>query len=877
MQHGPHATAWQTVTRAGVLVALSLIVAMLLPTTANAQERLDLESLGVDVEVGFNGLHLRGRWTPVTVSVSPTRLFAGTVGVIANTPNGNLVESREVEVPAGSTKIYRFLMPPANDVTVQVVEPGTDGATLRPDSQPPQAFLVGVLGEDLPASLPPVSSVPLGERGDFTAVAPEWLDRSSRALDSLSTLVVTPEQLSTLPDRARAALVTAVGAGLDLVVTTTAAGTLDLGLPWESALTATAATIPAASGRSAPARLLEPAPGAWALTVDDLGYGDEAPTPTETTETTADGEPATSAPASFLGERDRTTALATATNAGRGRLLVTGVALGEGELGGDGAFWGQVLQPTVDSAQNFEQERGSQLGQVAGEGLRSDSFSLPPLPLIVAFLAIYLIAVGPLNGFVLARAGRRELAWLTIPAMTVVFSAGAFLASSGAESGTGLSGRAAYWVDGAGTEVSAVALRAPRPGDHELGLPGGEWDVMPGSWTNFPVEVDRRSGDTVLRTDLEALQVGTAIGFRDVAEDAPLSLDLDPIPGGVRATVTNRTAGTLNDVRVRAGTVHEDLRDLASGETATTDLTAEVLPVVRDWNDNFAGLREADGSVLAPRSLEALLRFSVLDGNPGVVWATASTDGDVGLEPPTADGDRTEDQGSFVAVGVTPGSLGSDTLPWEVDRDFVTTGFGNGWRPGPMAVEGRLEAVLRYRFPYEGTPGSIVASLDRGELQGSFEAVDVGVAFGRDLVCESVERRDDEGNLVSVQEVCGPRDADTGELLPPDELQAPECPPEASSCEFDGRSWTFCFPNGVCEGGEVMGPDGIGQARGAEGLEVYDFLAAAWTPVADAFADEAGDTLRFLSPLGESYVRVVGELHPFDYSGRGLQIVNGDV
>lgn len=111
------------------LVALLLAVG----SPARAQTPLDAEQLGLDVTVGYSGRAVRGAWLPVAVTLAPSRLFAGDVGVVADTGTGQVVESRPVEVAAGSTKVFRFLVPPSHALSVQVAaQDAEEGLTVRP-------------------------------------------------------------------------------------------------------------------------------------------------------------------------------------------------------------------------------------------------------------------------------------------------------------------------------------------------------------------------------------------------------------------------------------------------------------------------------------------------------------------------------------------------------------------------------------------------------------------------------------------------------------------------------------------------------------------------------------------------------------------------
>jgi len=54
------------------------------------------------------------------------------------------------------------------------------------------------------------------------------------------------------------------------------------------------------------------------------------------------------------------------------------------------------------------------------------NLTFPPIGAVCGFLALYTFALGPLHYLLLRRAKRRELAWITIPALVVVFSGVAF-------------------------------------------------------------------------------------------------------------------------------------------------------------------------------------------------------------------------------------------------------------------------------------------------------------------------------------------------------------------------------------------------------------------------------------------------------------------
>src|SRR3972149_5319692 len=53
------------------------------------------------------------------------------------------------------------------------------------------------------------------------------------------------------------------------------------------------------------------------------------------------------------------------------------------------------------------------------------NLTLPPIGAVCGFLVLYTFALGPLHDIVRRRAKRRELAWITIPALVLLFSGAA--------------------------------------------------------------------------------------------------------------------------------------------------------------------------------------------------------------------------------------------------------------------------------------------------------------------------------------------------------------------------------------------------------------------------------------------------------------------
>lgn len=804
--------------RGAASLLLTCLLALALSVSAHAAEgELTADDLGLRVQVGFDGQAVRRAWLPVAVSMAPGRPFEGELRVIAHHMGGRQVVTESVEVPAGSAKQFRFVIPPSDGVEVQAVPSQGKGVAIRANALEGGNYLVGLLGTELPADAPPLRSYALDEKGAYVAVDPAWLDHTA-ALTSLSAVVAPLRTLEGLSERQRRHLVAEVAAGIDLVIVTDTPGEIDL-----SALSLRSPVLAVGPDPELPDTLaVEPAGHAWALEADEVVDG------------------AADVP------------VAATAAVGRGRVTVSGSSLGRGDIGSNGAFWGMLLQPTSRSGGTIaNDELGGVLSNVA-EGLRSSPLELPPLGWFVAFLLAYVVVVGPLNGIVLWRAGRRELAWVTIPAVTIVFAAGAWITSADQSSSLSIAGRATYWVDGHGSEVLAAVIRAPRADEHHVTLEGSDWAVLAGTWS-ATTDVRREGDQLALRMQLEALQSGSVLAQRPAASAAPLEVSASVVGDRIEVEVTNRSTALLDDVMLRAGTARDEFGPLAPGETLTHSFeTRGTLPVEQAWHDPFAGGRELDGRVEAPQSLESVLRWNVLDGNPGVVWITGTYAPGYEDVPVLTGRARAGDQGTFVAVGVTPAQTDDHLSPFEVGRQLLTTGFGSGSQPGPLAIEGAAEAVLRYRIPANGTVAELTSSLGRGQLR---------TGHGELHACTGDETPDGQ-----VREICAPE-----ALLP---LVEQECPQGATQCSLDGESLTICPENGPCAT-EPVPPqlaDAIADQRASSGgLEVYDRLQRAWLPIDEVFGDGAvTDPTPYVSPLGEVFVRVSGELLPFDFSGRGI-------
>jgi hypothetical protein len=809
---------------AGVVVAvlLGLLVVLVPSRAAGAQQPADL---GATVEIGYGRGAAAHSWTLVEVIASPAVPIAGQLDVRTEGPTGRAAAARDLEVAAGATKVVHLLLPPAEHVQVRFVPAGGgDPVELRPGpGRHRGAVLVGGLGPAPP--LPdPLATVGTDRAVRGVPVDPAILSLGARALEDLDALLVDQSQLAALSDAERRTLESAVLAGLDLLVTVAPDGP-GIALPWNPVEDVTA------DGRTV---AITPSAAAWPLTLADLGEE-------------GDGEGDAVVAAAVLAGRGRVVALAS-----EGTL-----APGSGDAGQDTALWQAVLQPRAELAR----ELGSDEGEVGGR-LFGGATSLPGARGAALFLLAFLVLVGPVNALVVRRLGRRELSWVTVPAIALVFTGVAAVTTAGGEREPSPVLRAAWWLDGVGQEVTAVALQAPGRGVQQVTFPGARDPMVHQPWGST-VGTSERVGDvTVLGAHLEALQAVTAVAWGRTAAAPPLAVDasLDG-SGRLDVVVENTSAVALDGVRVRVATHEVAVGTLAAGEErdVTMDDLGAILPPGRFGQLQMLVDRPRPAADQGPAAAARLLAWSPLEGTPGTVWVSGHTPDPLGLGTPQVDG-GVDDRGTFVAVGVVPDlTAATDGLPPHlVRRDLLRSDeTWLPWRPDPLTIEGQEEVVLRFRLPAPDVRGQLVSTLDRGgELDQGWDDDPWGDG------CFEVTEFDEAGEqLGEPEERCG---ADVA------------CPPESTECGGDDRQIEACFEDGRCQLAvrTDRGDEAVPDEDVHEGFEVYDHAAARWVPAREAFAAGA-DTSRVLSPLGEVLVRA-RQVGWFGFAQRGLAVQGGD-
>lgn len=649
----------KTTTRWLVWCCAVLLTALAVSPAAAQQPASPAEELGLATVVGYDGRAGSSSWAPVEVVLEPVRVLEAELAVASQSSGGSVREVRTVEVAARTRQVHRFLVP-TGPISITITESGREPLEVRarPETRD-RGYLVAALGE-VPDTPPTLQHEATGLSGTWVDLDPAWLDHSAPALEPVAALVAPAGDLADLTADHLAAVRVAVAAGTDLVVIADRPGPLpDLGLP-----------LPAESAQPGDGGRLElgAASDAWTVTAADLagqaaGEGEEEP-----------------APGGVVAARHMV---------GRGQVSVVAAAAGDPGLGHSEALWSLIVgPPEFTGNQNNEWAVDQIAYQFARIFSSGDGFS-PALPWLALFTIAYVLVVGPVNGFLLARMGRRELAWATVPIVTVVFTVGAFLGVTGSRPPMGLAGRALVSVDGIGTELVALGVRAPTAGERTIEMPGEGWSVRVLSEAAGGAEIQR--GDDIRATvQLSALQLGGLVATRATDATTPLVVEATAGSSGVTAVVRNTGGQPIDGVVVRAATSSRSVGTLAPGEEQEVELGSELLSAVQPYRDPFEGLSSG-----APRTLEALLRDRLIDGAPGLVWAVGTVDA-AGVEA-RVDGVRPDDRGTLVATAVRP-TQGDALSAFAVSRESVTT-RQQAYRPSPLAIENVEEAFVHFQLP----------------------------------------------------------------------------------------------------------------------------------------------------------------------------------
>jgi hypothetical protein len=248
----------------------------------------------------------------------------------------------------------------------------------------------------------------------------------------------------------------------------------------------------------------------------------------------------------------------------------------------ESALWGKLLaRPSI-----LDPGYGARLSQTSllERGvLRLPSLNLPATGVVLAFLLLYVLVIGPINYLALRRLRRLEWAWLSVPLVVLVFSCGLYAVGAGLRGGQSQLSQATI-VQGAEGQPRAFAtgfigLFSPRRAAYTVGFPaqalvGGS----PGRFTQsnqFDAVVADDAGARSIQVLADVVSVTTFVAEQMVDLPVAVQSSLQSDAGGVRGEVRNTGAGALEDVLIVRGDSFARLGALAPG--ASQQLAASSL------------------------------------------------------------------------------------------------------------------------------------------------------------------------------------------------------------------------------------------------------------------------------------------------------------
>ncbi len=168
--------------------------------------------------------------------------------------------------------------------------------------------------------------------------------------------------------------------------------------------------------------------------------------------------------------------------------------------------------------------------------------ALPSPALLLLFLLLYVVTIGPVNYLVLKRRGRLELAWFTIPALIVGFTGLAYLLGFGLKGNTTILNQMSVVSGEVGVELgrsqTLIGLYSPRRGRFDLELPISAL-ARPLSRDSGELSGDGRQGVVERNGSLVVREIGV-----DVSDVATVVADsIAPLPAVTGEAVLMFTGG----------------------------------------------------------------------------------------------------------------------------------------------------------------------------------------------------------------------------------------------------------------------------------------------------------------------------------------------
>ncbi|MHB8612088.1 MAG: hypothetical protein ACYDAL_06615 [Candidatus Dormibacteraceae bacterium] len=710
--------------RASARVAVALLVTALFSLAASVAAQAAANPVSITVNVGYMGFVKAQQWMPVTIDVTnKSQDVSGTLEVTTgnNTngpPIGSVIYQAHVSVPSGATKhLKTYLVEDQAPATVsaRIVQ---NGQVLASADAPPgtaATVLIGVLSDqstalDSFAAVHPggiaasVAHLSLGDVSDSPILLRAF---DFLAIDNFATDSLTSAQRGALTDYVQngGALLLGTGASWRKTLAGVSSALLPMSVDATTTLNSVSA-IDNLSGVEIATGTVNPGSNAWLAEGARPLLAEKLVGAGIVTLATFDWNQAPVAGSTGADTLLREVLVRTLFSpvAAQGMFFSKGGGFG---IGGTGST----------------AERSNAVAQALAS---LPALDLPSLLVIGILVLAYVLFVGPINYFVLRALNHRALAWVTVPLIVIVASAGAF--------GAGL------FTKGRSVETNQVSIIHLEPGwDHAyvesyMGLvtpTRGDYQVNLTGSKNLVGPIFNSGG--VVGPSPDLIRVGvdnnsvvlpnmTAFVLRGFATEAvvdtpKLVATAKFANGKLTGTVRNGTTVAFTDAVVVAGDSYQLLKALAPSASATFEVTPKVLNVTGGppaistiYGNYYSGPQfhpptAADREGQEKSSILSLVAASSFSGfNPAitpmvVAWTRRPYEqiSVGGSQPPAT-------ALTALALPIAVGEIGAGTVPAGMIVSRYTDMEGDS-QPGPPGAVTTSNGTVTYDFAPAIVPG----------------------------------------------------------------------------------------------------------------------------------------------------------------------------